>query len=92
MANSSLKRLQCAYDFDLFKFLYAFSREDGDLKEFAKVICLWPLRGGGNLREGIADKTGGAGGCGTDARSLSSLGLPEDLPQGRFRGDTSRQP
>ncbi len=52
MANSALKRLYCAYDLDLFKFLYAFSREDGDLKEFARVICSWPLRGDGNLREG----------------------------------------
>ena len=62
------------------------------MKEFARVICLWPLRGDGNLREGVADKTGGAGGYETDARSLSSLRLSEVLPQNRFRGGKSRQP
>lgn len=61
MANSALKRLYCAYDFDLFKFLYAFSREDGDLKEFARVICLWPLQGDGNLQEGWSGLWGDVG-------------------------------
>ena len=79
MANSALKRLYCAYDFDLFKFLYAFSREDGDLKEFARVICLWPLRGDGNLREGGRD-------CGEMSESLWGNVLPHSA--GLTRGSS----